>query len=156
MKTKILIISFVFLIAGIISGCNEKKEDDSKITTDIVKNPKTAQDENEDFSELPVIKFEETAFDFGPIIQGEKVSHTFKYKNTGGSNLIIHSAKGSCGCTVPKYSEEPLAPGESGELEVVFDSSGRKGNQRKSITVLANTQPSKTVLIITAEIVIPK
>ena len=101
------------------------------------------------------MEFEKRVHDFGIIIQGEKVAYTFNYKNTGGSDLIIKSAQGSCGCTVPTFSKEPIKPGESGEIEVVFNSSGRKGNQHKTISIFTNAQPNKEVLTITGQIVVP-
>ena len=64
------------------------------------------------------IEFKETTFEFGEIEQGEKVSYAYKFTNTGSEPLVIKNAKGSCGCTVPKWPKEPIAPGESGELLV--------------------------------------
>ena len=78
------------------------------------------------------IAFEETDFDFGTVNDGEKVKHTYKFKNTGNEPLIIASAKGSCGCTVPKWPSEPIAPGQSGVIDVEFDSKGKPGKQAKA------------------------
>ena len=58
------------------------------------------------------IKFNELQYDFGDVKQGKNVSHSFVFQNTGNQPLIIKSAKGSCGCTVPKYSKKPIAPGQ--------------------------------------------
>jgi hypothetical protein len=60
----------------------------------------------------------------------------------GKSDLIIVNAYGSCGCTVPEYSKKPVPPGQKGVINVVFDSKGRVGEQVKSVTVVANTEPS--------------
>jgi Protein of unknown function (DUF1573) len=152
MRTFLAII--LVLTFGLNACKNSQSADDQKITTDIVNNPVTASG---DYStdELPKMEFEKRIHDFGIIIQGEKVAYTFIYTNTGGSDLIIKSAKGSCGCTVPTYSEKPLKPGESSEIEVVFNSSGRKGNQHKTITLYTNSQPNKEVLTITGQIVVP-
>ncbi len=92
------------------------------------------------------IVFEETDFDFGTIKDGEKVKHTYKFKNTGKEPLIISSAKGSCGCTVPKWPSEPIPPGGSGQIDVEFDSKGKPGKQTKQVTVTANTLPAQTFL----------
>jgi len=73
-------------------------------------------------------------------------------KNTGNSDLIITKVEASCGCTVAKYSKEPVKPGEEGLIEVIFDTSGRNGMQHKTVTILANTQPNVTRLEFTAEI----
>jgi len=100
--------------------------------------------------EIPttIMEFETTEFDFGEITAGEKVIHTFIFKNTGDTPLIISNAKGSCGCTVPFWPKEPIAPGESGEIEVQFDSKGKKGKQSKRVTITANTNPIHTYLTI--------
>jgi len=95
------------------------------------------------------IVFEETDFDFGAVDDGEKVRHTYKFKNTGNEPLIISSAKGSCGCTVPKFSSDPVAPGQTGVIDVEFDSKGKPGKQTKRVTVTANTVPAQTFLNIT-------
>ncbi len=148
---QILILSLLVVLAF---ACQNQNDNDT-ISTDVVKNPVTAEDNNPDMGSLPVIEFNELVHDFGVIIQGEKVSYTYKFKNTGGSDLILSSVKATCGCTVPKYDKEPIPPGGEGEIEVVFDSSGRKGKQHKTIVVLANTQPNKIELSFTTEIVVP-
>lgn len=90
----------------------------------------------------PVITFEETEYDFGTIKQGEVIDHTFKFTNTGKSPLIIESATASCGCTVPQPPTDPIAPGETGEIDVKFNSAGKMGQQYPTVTVRANTQPN--------------
>ncbi len=98
------------------------------------------------------IAFEHTDFDFGVVDDGEKVRHTYKFKNTGNEPLIISSAKGSCGCTVPKWPAEPIAPGAMGQIDVEFDSKGKPGKQTKRVTVTANTVPAQTFLNITGTV----
>ena len=98
------------------------------------------------------IAFEHTDFDFGVVDDGEKVKHTYKFKNTGNEPLIISSAKGSCGCTVPKWPTEPIAPGAEGVIDVEFDSKGKPGKQTKRVTVTANTVPAQTFLNITGTV----
>ncbi len=101
---------------------------------------------------LTELKFTEEVFDFGNLTDGEKASHVFKFKNTGKEPLLISNAKGSCGCTVPKWPKEPIAPGGSGEIEVTFDSKGKKGAQTKNVTITANTEPANTIIKIKAEV----
>jgi hypothetical protein len=97
------------------------------------------------------ITFDESSFDFGSIKKGEKVNHSYTFTNTGSEPLIITNAKASCGCTVPDWPKEPIAPGEGGEIPVVFD--GRSaGNQNKTITITANTNPPKTRLTIRGKV----
>ena len=96
--------------------------------------------------------FNESEFDFGNLTAGESVSHIFKFKNTGKEPLVIQNAKGSCGCTVPTWPKEPIAPGKSGEIEVKFDSKGKTGKQTKNVTITANTDPVNTILKISADV----
>ncbi len=100
------------------------------------------------------IEFEESEFDFGQVTLGEQVSHVFTFTNTGDKPLLISKAKGSCGCTVPSWPQRPIAPGATGELLVNFDSEkGGVGNQAKTVTVTANTNPQKTTVTIKAQVV---
>ncbi len=141
------LIIYVVLSTILISCNNEPK----KITSDVVNIPATASKEQTNKA-LPKIEFKQTTFDFGAIEEGVKVSHTFKFKNTGNADLLITNVEASCGCTVAKYSKEPVAPGKEGLIEVIFDTSGRMGMQHKTVTILANTQPNVTKLEFTAEI----
>lgn len=92
-----------------------------------------------DSAEAPVFSFEKESYDFGQITDGEKVVYDFKFTNTGKSPLIISNASATCGCTVPEYPTEPIKPGESGNIHVVFNSTGKSGLQDKVITLTANT-----------------
>ena len=85
------------------------------------------------------VQFAETEYKFGSITEGEKVEHFFTFKNTGQKALIIANAWGSCGCTVPDYPREPIAPGAEGKVKVTFNSTGKRGEQHKSVTMQMNT-----------------
>lgn len=150
MKYLVIVIS-IFTMFG-LSSCDNQ---DSKITTDLVKNTKSAVGEDKS-GDLPAFTFEETEHDFGKIIQGEKVTYSFKFTNTGGSSLLISKVSTSCGCTVSKYPRIPVKPGETGYIEVTFDSHRKKGYQNKSITILANTQPNKTTLRVKTQVILPQ
>jgi hypothetical protein len=95
---------------------------------------------------LPVISFADTDHDFGTITEGQKVSYTYKVKNTGEAPLIIQSAQPSCGCTVPTFSKDPIPVGASGFVTAEFDSSGKPGINNKTITITSNTWPKVTTL----------
>ena len=97
--------------------------------------------------------FAENEFDFGTLEEGEKTEHVFKFENTSTNPLTISNARGSCGCTVPEWPKEPIAPGESGEIRVKFDSKGKKGKQNKTVTITANTIPENTILTITSDVI---
>ncbi len=98
------------------------------------------------------MEFAETTFDFGTVQEGEQVSHTYKFKNTGSEPLILSDAKGSCGCTVPKWPREPIAPGESADITVEFDSKNKAGKRNQKVTITANTNPPQTFIYLTGEV----
>ncbi|MBA9078450.1 MULTISPECIES: DUF1573 domain-containing protein [Rufibacter] len=100
----------------------------------------------------PVMTFKETEYDFGTIKQDKKVEHTFTFTNTGKSPLVIESASASCGCTVPEWPKEPVAPGKTGSIKVVFDPAGKSGQTSKQITITANTDPQVNYLTIKTNI----
>jgi len=101
---------------------------------------------------LPVFTFTEEAHDFGAIEEGVIAKHDFEFTNTGNAPLIITNASGSCGCTVPSWPREPIAPGETGKIHVEFNSNSRTGNQTKTVTLSSNTVPNKKVLRISAQV----
>lgn len=92
------------------------------------------------------ISFEEKEYDFGTVNEGETVVHTFVFTNTGEVPLIIQNATASCGCTVPEWPKEPVPAGETGKIEVKFNTTGRPNQQSKTITITANTEPKMTNL----------
>lgn len=136
-------------------SCAHSGDSGEKLPTDIVKNPRSASQQNGE-KEMPSISFEEDSHDFGKVIQGEKVSYYFKFQNTGKSNLIVSDVSSSCGCTVPEFTRNPVAPGEEGSIKVTFDSDNRKGFQNKTVTVVSNTHPNSKVLKIKAQVVVPE
>jgi hypothetical protein len=98
------------------------------------------------------LAFAEMEKDFGKIKQDTKNKHIFKFTNTGTEPLIISNAQGSCGCTVPKYPTEPIAPGKTGEIEVEYSPGKQQGMQTKNVTITANTNPPTTMLTIKANV----
>jgi len=99
-----------------------------------------------------VMSFDATEFDFGTVDEGEKVSHSFSFKNTGDEPLILSNAKGSCGCTVPKWPKEPIPPGEDGEVTVEFNSKNKKGKRNQKVTITANTNPPQSFIYLKGEV----
>ncbi len=102
------------------------------------------------------VEFSESTYDFGEVMDGEKVEHVYKFKNTGSEPLVISNAKGSCGCTVPSWPKEPIAPGAESEILVRFDSKGKGrvggATQSKTVTITANTTPPDTRIIIKGKV----
>ncbi|MEO5645138.1 MAG: DUF1573 domain-containing protein [Bacteroidia bacterium] len=150
MKTFFIsVLTFVFAMG--ISSCAPKNND---VNTDLVDITTTATG-NSPMGKDPAMKFETEVHDFGKISQGERVSYSFKFKNIGGSNLIISEAHGSCGCTVPKFPKDPVAPGQEGVIDVEFSSEGKHGVQEKTVTLSTNCSPSTKVITIKADVLVP-
>lgn len=122
------------------------------LSGDLVSIPRSADGST---SKEPKIQFEKTSYDFGKILQGEVVSYTFRFTNVGDAPLLITSVDKSCGCTASEFNHEPIAPGESGQIKITYDSKGHHGIQSKTLLVNANTTPSQTVLRIKAEVRTP-
>lgn len=148
MKKIVLMVAAVATIALI--SCNEKtsaKIDEANLTA--------AAEREAVIGEFPVMTFDETEYDFGTVDEGTVVEHEYTFKNTGDSPLIVVNAKGSCGCTVPTWSKEPIAPGETGSMLVKFNTNGKPNNQTKTVTITANTE-SGTESIRIKGVVTPK
>ncbi len=141
-------------------GAKEKTgQTDPSLSGEMINNPKTADQSGTagvDQATVPVMTFERDKWDFGEIIQGEIVEYSFKFTNTGNSPLVITSAKGSCGCTVPEWPKEPISPGAVGYLKVTYDSNGRKDKFDKTVTITANTVPNTNLLYISGNVIVPE
>ena len=145
MNMKRLVLSL--LLAVLLVSCGD---DDGKINTGLVNNPASAT-ESSNVKE-PKIEFAVLEHDFGKMIQGEQVSYTYRFKNTGDAPLIISAVEKTCGCTDTKFPKEPVKPGEEGGITITYDSKGHKGFQNKRVIVKANTNPSETILKFKAQV----
>lgn len=153
MKLIRMVLISTALIPLFLSCQHQEKAGD--IPADVVTNPISADGEA-DAGKLPMITFAETEHDFESVIQGEKVTYGFKFKNTGKANLVISKVSTSCGCTATEYPRKSIAPGEEGIVSITFDSRGRLGFQNKTATIIANTQPNSTQLRIKARVITPE
>jgi len=95
---------------------------------------------------VPVIEFDQREFEFGTVDEGDVIEGTFKITNKGKSDLVILSAKASCGCTVPSWPKEPIKPGDTAELTFKFNTRGKPNKQNKSITITSNAEKTREVL----------
>jgi hypothetical protein len=100
------------------------------------------------------IEFETETIDYGTIEKGADGVRVFKFKNTGNAPLIITKVKSSCGCTVPKKPKDPIMPGETGEIEVKYDTK-RVMPIRKTITVTSNAKRPTIALKIKGNVIDP-
>lgn len=150
----------VFLGLSLVSCKNENKEADVAEASVATENPEAVNGQVADAAATAApaapagpttsIKFDEMEYDFGTVKDGEKVTKIFKFTNTGKEPLVLTNVQASCGCTTPEWPKEAIAPGKSGEIKAVFDSTGKgtaEGqSQSKTIDVTANTEPAVTNL----------
>tara|TARA_B100000925_G_scaffold162925_1_gene122381 strand:+ start:549 stop:929 length:381 start_codon:yes stop_codon:yes gene_type:complete len=94
----------------------------------------------------PMISFDTETFDYGEITKGSDGVRTFTFENTGDAPLEIQGVRSSCGCTIPKKPEAPIAPGEKGEITVRYDTN-RVGVFRKTITVNTNVSSNSIIAL---------
>lgn len=94
------------------------------------------------------IKFEKVEHNFGTISEGTQATVTFTFTNEGTEPLVLNSVRASCGCTTPKWTREPVAPGATGEITAIYNSKGRPGNFTKTITVKYNGEAGTEYLTI--------
>jgi len=99
-----------------------------------------------------VFKFKETTHDYGEVPEGPTAETDFEFKNTGKSPIVISEAHGSCGCTVPKWPQEPIMPGKKGLIHVTYNTQGRQGPISKDVTINSNAQQKTMVLHITGTV----
>ena len=143
MKRTFFIASFVAISLASCSSATDriKSSDDAASGTEAM------------MAALPTIAFVEEFHDFGEVQEGEVVEHTFTFTNEGEGPLIISNAQGSCGCTVPDWPRQPIAPGQKGQIKVSFNSTGRAGRQDKRVTLTTNAVPQSKVLNITSNVI---
>lgn len=144
---KTVFLTGIFAILAVTS-CEQDKasslfsEDEKQEQASLVVDPATAAG----------LKFDSDVYDFGDLPSGAKVDHYVKFTNTGKSPLIIKKAEGSCGCTVPVWPKEPIAPGAVDSMKITFDAGSQSGNQRKTVTLTTNTVQGKETWTFTANL----
>ena len=132
-------LGIVFAVLILATACSEDTKDNSEDTSMLASDSIATK-------ALTTIAFADTVHEFGTIKEGEKVSYIFKYKNTGENPLILEDVRPSCGCTLPEWTKDPIAPGAEGLIKVVYNSEGRPGEFHKTITVIANTAAEVALL----------
>lgn len=142
MKKGILLLALVTLFN--FTSCKENAVDRVQ-----AENVEEAAERDAKEVYYPKLVFDKEVHDFGTIEQGTNVEHTFTFTNTGKAPLVITNATSSCGCTVPTWTKEPIAPGETGEMVVKFNGSGQ--NQvTKTVNITANTEAGQEQIQIKA------
>lgn len=147
MKT---LLTFIFLV--VLQSCTPKPAEDAaylpkpdiKPVLEVPSAPETSQSSN---TSGPEISFERNRFSFGQIYHAEKVTHDYTFTNTGDRDLMITSVRASCGCTTPTFSKDPVAPGETGVISVLYNSVGKQGTQKATIRVGSNDPANPEVVL---------
>ena len=98
------------------------------------------------------IKLSAGSFDFGTVKEGTVVQTSVSVTNTGKEPLVITNCHASCGCTTPTCPHDPVAPGQTVEVPIKFDSKGKPGHQRKEVTITANTIPAQTKFVVEGQV----
>lgn len=145
---------FVLLFLILFLSCESDttgavSQDDSPnqiSNADIIRNPITSEGEV-DTTNIAIMSFEESRYEFGRVKSGEVVKKNFKFTNTGNAPLLISDARSTCGCTVADYPKHLIMPGKEGTIEVEFDTKNKSGKQHKPVTLTANTYPAKTHVV---------
>lgn len=127
------------LLVGSLFSCDIRRNGNNSITLARMDAP---------FTDTTSVQMIDSVYDFGNAEEGTKVAYNFRFKNTGKKALVISAAHASCGCTVPEKPEEPIQPGETGILKVVFNTANRPGPAHKTITVVSNAYPEFPVLLL--------
>lgn len=99
-----------------------------------------------------VLTIDRMEHDFGKIPDTAPVETSFVITNDGEEPLLITNAQGSCGCTVPEYPKDPIPPGESRDMKVSFNPTGKEGVNNKTVTITANTEPATTIINIKSDV----
>ena len=151
MRKFISIISVIFLTA-----CGSQVSDlelrVAKLETEIASMRKGGGSTIVPAGAFPKFTFDQEEHNFGQIRDGDIVSHTFRFTNSGEAPLIISKATAACGCTVPQWPKQPIPVGGSGEIQVQFDSSNKPGMQNKVVTITSNTESKVKKLLIRAQV----
>lgn len=158
---------WITLIAVVLfTACSEEKGNEGTVKSEEVRSKMAADgwseedykepEQNPNEKQYTTLAFDTYEHHFGKVFAGTDNKHVFKVTNTGTAPLIITDASATCGCTVPKKPEAPIAPGEVGEIEVIFSPKpSQLGNQSKTVTIKANTDPVITTLRVSAEVMEP-
>lgn len=149
MKKVMLMVAAVAMIA--FTSCKDEGKVAEKMTNKAeTELAQTTQDGDSATDQFPELEFDQNRHDFGTVTEGDVVEHEFTFTNTGNAPLKVMKANPSCGCTVPDWSKDPIAPGEKGSMVVKFDTRGKLGKQNKSVRLTTNTKKGNETLTFSA------
>jgi len=134
----------IMIIACTLFSCDIRKKSGK---ADVAADPSAQV-----FKDSTTVQIIDSVYDFGKVTDGEKVEYNYRFKNIGKNPLIVTNVSASCGCTVPQKPEQPIKPGETGFIKVVFNSQGRVGEAHKEVTVISNAYPGFPILQLKGEV----
>jgi hypothetical protein len=142
MKKNIIVLVFLIITTGMVSCVNGNAA--KKVNKENLDNAKSRDTEIE--KGVATISLDKREYDFGTVKSGDIVQTVFKVTNSGDTDLVITDAKVTCGCTVPVWPKEAIKPGETKDVKVRFNTSGKSNRQQKNITLITNTLSGREVL----------
>jgi hypothetical protein len=166
MNKNIKMILFIFITISIIlaTALFVKRYDNKQGQTYTIQNKNAGQLDKYLFERMnhkiidtsipkSTISFEQRIFNFGNIKSGDVMTHKFKFTNTGNNPLIIFDVKGTCGCTVPGWSNKLVNPGDTESILIKFNSANESGFQNKKVRIFANSKPIETDIFFKANVI---
>lgn len=134
---KVIIALLCLGISATAVNAQEKKSEHAPVSGPAVPQATTQQPD----PNAGKFKFEEQIHDFGEVMEGPTAECDFEFRNVGKSPIIITEAHGSCGCTVPKWPQEPILPKRKGVIHVTYNTAGRVGPINKDVFITSNAEP---------------
>lgn len=155
---KYLFVSTLALATFMFSCNSESSEEEvgtEQTTETTVVEPSTVAEptvETAVATATTILTVDRMEHDFGKIPDTAPVETSFVITNDGDEPLLITNAQGSCGCTVPEYPKDPIPPGESRDMKVSFNPTGKEGVNNKTVTITANTEPATTIIYVKSDV----
>jgi hypothetical protein len=142
--------ALVILLASSLFSCDIRgKKNRGDVTAPGILPEGSVAQTTKDTTTVEII---DSVYNFGSVVDGDKVEYNYRFKNTGNKPLIIYTATASCGCTVPVKPDRPIQPGEMSFIKAVFSSAGRVGDVQKEIMVRSNAKPAFPILKLLGEV----
>jgi|TARA_B110000977_G_C11031545_1_gene475451 hypothetical protein len=142
MKKNIILFALLITTTCLVSCANGNAS--TKVNKENLDNAKYRDTEIE--KGVATISLDKREYDFGSVNEGDIVETVFKVTNSSDTDLVITDAKVTCGCTVPIWPKEAIKPGETKDVKVRFNTSGKSNRQQKNITLITNTLSGREIL----------
>ena len=153
-RSKMTPCVLTILLCLVFSSCTDSRS--NKMSTDLIDIKATASEGMDISNKSASIEMDHLAFDFGTIVAGKRIAHSFSFINRGDAPLLLANVHAPCGCTVAKdWPKTPIEPGQGGEIIVEFNSTDRTGKQNKIVNVVTNSNPSTIELKLTGDVIGP-